>query len=233
MVIIRGLATYRGKVGLIVVTAQGSDRLPWACTIEHHHDGRYGCRVEQGAADRNNESQDWRWAMLWKRVSNRLKLDGTVILAKAWEPQARGVGHLNLIVPLELVARVAGLLREMGPDYGFGFVDDGSRGRRRLRHDATGSDAAAYVASYIGDGGKVAEVLDAIREHVIPSRSFYVANQLTGVSGCTMRSLRLRRRAWAYLRGVCERPKWVELDEWVELVVEVAGSLGSRGPPHA
>jgi hypothetical protein len=154
-----------------------------------------------------------------------------VILAKAWEPQARGVGHLHLVIPLELVARVTSLLRAIGPDYGFGFVDDGSRGRRRLRPGATGVDAGRYLASYIGNGGKVEDVLQGVRDGVVPSRTFYVANSLSGLSGCTMRSLRLRRRAWACLEGLCGFPKGVDRDEWVELLIEV--DAGMRGPPDS
>ena len=213
---------------MVTVTAPGADLLPFDCSGDHDGpcSGRKGCKVEQAAADRWNESAPPRWALLWLRVRNVLRVEGVVILAKVWEPQARGVAHLHLVVTLEVHRVLVRALKELAADYGFGFVDDG----RGVRAGSPAIAAGAYVASYIGDGGKVEAVCEAIREGVIPSRSFFVAPAISG--GITMRFLRLKRRAWAVLHLGAPVPMWCSAIEW-GLATEAVGwsAFAGADPP--
>lgn len=211
---------------MVTVTAPGADRLPWGCSVDHGPcSGWKGCQVEQAAADRWNESAPARWALLWQRVRNVLRGEGLVILAKVWEPQSRGVGHLHLVVPVEVHRAVVRVLKESAADYGFGFVDDG----RGVRAGSPAIAAGAYVASYIGDGGKIEGVCEAIREGVIPSRSFYVAPAISG--GITMRHLRLRRRAWAVLHLGASVPMWCSAIDWGRATEAVGWSAFAGADP--
>lgn len=210
---------------MVTVTAPGAELLPWACVEDHQHSGRLGCQVDRAAADRWNESAPARWAMLWQRVRNGLRASGVLVVAKVWEPQARGVGHLHLVVPVEVHRAVVAVLKDQAADYGFGFVDDG----RGVPAGAPAAAAGAYVASYIGSGGKVEAVCDAIREGVIPARSFFVAPSIS--DGMTMRFLRLRRRAWAVLHAGASVPMWCTAIEWGRATEAVGWSRSGADPP--
>lgn len=221
------LSRYSGKVAMVTVTAPGADVLPWACSVDHDPcSGKKGCKVEHAVAERWNQSAPDRWALLWQRVRNEVRVSGTLILAKVWEPQARGVAHLHLVVPLEVHRAVVRALKELAADYGFGFVDDG----RGVRAGAPAIAAGAYVASYIGDEGKLEAVCDAIREGVIPSRSFFVAPAIA--EGITMRYLRLRRRAWAVLHLGAPVPMWCSALEWGRVTEDIGWPpLAGADPP--
>jgi len=212
---------------MVTVTAPGSDLLPWACDQDHKHSGRLGCRVDPDTAARWNATATARWAMLWQALRNDLRLSGLLVLCKVWEPQSRGVGHIHLIVPLIHHRVVVSWLKAHAQDFGFGFVDDG----RGVPPGSPAIAAGAYVASYLGSAGKVDGVCDAIREGVIPSRSFYVAPAIS--QGCTMRSLRLKRRAWAVLHAEAPVPMWATAEEWGRALEAVGWESPWRGPPRA
>lgn len=203
------LNAYAGPVGMVTITAPGADVLPWACAGEHdRHSGLVGCRVDPVAAERWNDSAAYRFRRMWLALRNELRLEGTLILAKVWEPQARGVGHLHQAVPLEHHAAIVGWLKAHAGDFGFGFVD----GSSRIRPGASGGRVGAYLASYLGSAGKVDAVIQAISDGVIPARSFFVAPAISG--GLTMRALRLRRRAWCVLNAGAPVPMWASAIEW-------------------
>ena len=219
---------------MVTVTAPGSEVLPWgACAVDHEGDpcsGRLGCVVESAAAERWNESAARRWSMMYQAVRDQLRPRGTVILAYVWEPQRRGVGHLHVVVPVEWLGPVVAALKDLAADYGFGFVDDNRRSRR-IKPGAMAGQAGAYIGSYLGKGGKVEAVVDAMRAGVIPRRAFYVSSRLSR-GYWTMRFLRLRRRAWAVLHLGAPVPTWCPIDLWVR-ACEAAGWGASSGldPP--
>lgn len=210
---------------MITVTAPGSDVLPWGCHEDHDHSGRIGCRVEEVSASRWNETAPGRWASMWQVLRNDLRLSGLLVLCKVWEPQRRGVAHLHLVVPLVAHRVLVWWLKAHAQDFGFGFVDDG----RGIPPGSPASAAGAYVASYIGTAGKVEGVCDAIAEGVIPIRSFYVSPVIA--DGCTMRHLRMRRRAWAVLHRGAPVPMWATATEWGRALEGAGWSLSGMDPP--
>lgn len=162
---------------------------------------------------------------MWQALRNDLRRSGILVLVKVWEPQQRGVAHLHLIVPLEHHRAIVGWLRANGSDYGFGFADDG----RGIKAGSTASSAGAYVASYIGTAGKVESVCDAISKGVIPSRSFFVSPRIA--DGCTMRYLRMKRRAWAVINHGAPVPMWATAMEWGRALEGAGWSSSAMDPP--
>lgn len=210
---------------MVTITAPGSDQLPWGCDEDHHHSGRIGCRVDDVEASRWNETAPARWASMWQVLRNDLRLSGLLVLCKVWEPQSRGVGHLHLVVPLVHHRVIVWWLKAHAQDFGFGFVDDG----RGVPPGSPAAAAGAYVASYIGTAGKVESVCDAIAEGVIPSRSFFVSPGIT--DGCTMRHLRLKRRAWAVINHGAPVPMWATAKDWGRALEGVGWSSSGSDPP--
>lgn len=203
---------------MITTTPPGADVLPW--------DGQ---TVERRVAFFWNGTQRERFTGLWQEVRNRVRPEGPFMLALVWEPQRRGVGHSHVVVPLKYHRVTVDALREFGPRWGFGFIDDGRSSK--VRPGASASAVARYLAGYLAKGSKLAGVLEAIRVGVVPRQSFFVSRGLCGRTGITMRSLRLRRRAWAFLMVGARAPLWVELDEWAHMVESVRPTV-SRGPPE-
>jgi len=88
-------------------------------------------------------------------------------------------------------------LRELGPRYGFGFVD-----AKPLRKPEPAKRVAGYLSKYLAkwreDG--TLEVTETVRT---AGRTLvnYVSRTLTARSGCTMRALRNARIVWAWREG--------------------------------
>lgn len=200
-----------GRVTMTSVTAPGADVLPWGCSESHAHSGLKGCRVEAMAARRWNRRAPAKWSKMHRAACQWVVRQGfkSPLAAKVWEEQKRGVIHLHVVLRAETGEEfhVAQLyvrrLRLIAAEYEFGFVDIKLR-----RQD--GREAAAYLSSYFvtGKGGK-ASIRESVLSEEVPSSMFYVARNLTEQTGCTMRSLRLRRRLWAVEQGLIHPPGYV------------------------
>lgn len=231
--ILHPLNEYHGRVGMITITAPGSDLLPWQQHPEDVHEdecsGRHGCVVEKEARDRWNASVSWRRSRMHQAMQNQLRLKGPVILVRAWEPQKRLLAHCHEIVPVEYLGPMVRWLKANAAGYGFGFIDDGRNSRRGIKPGATAAQAGAYLGSYIGKKGKVAGVLEAVQEGVIPERTFHVGPQVS--RGFTMRFLRLKRRAWAVMNQGALVPMWVTAIEWGRALEAIGAASSNRDPP--
>jgi len=231
-----------GDVLLGAVTAPGAGELPWDvhhCSGlgEHEHSGLLGCRVEAGARHAYNRAAPDRWRRLHRRAYQEARRRGhrPWLIARVWEEQARGVLHAHPVLGYgstadRLAARVyVGLLAELAPAYGFGYVE------RKIRPMASRA-AAAYLSAYFvqGSGGK-ATLQESVRSTAMPRSIVHVSVRLTMATGCTMRSLRLRRyawRCWTY----CKVPE--ELRPLVQLGMRQMGvpldmCCPPNGPPLA
>jgi hypothetical protein len=164
---------------------------------------------------------------MWAALGQRLRRRGLkrLVVGYVWEPQKRGVGHLHVVVALAGISVVAGMLQDLAPAYGFGFVDDGSRSRRR----GGGGNVAGYLVGYL-NGGKVAATVEAIERCELPARSWYVASWLTQLSRVTMRALRRGRRLWATEVGLMAPPPDVGCMRIWDLLRTGSDSM-RRGPP--
>jgi hypothetical protein len=85
-------------------------------------------------------------------------------------------------------------LRELGPSRDFGFVDT-----KPLDHPQEARRVAGYLSKYLakwnGDGKlELSETVTAAGRTLLN----YVSRDLTGLTGCTMRTLRLARLVWAH-----------------------------------
>lgn len=87
-------------------------------------------------------------------------------------------------------------LSRLAVAHGFGHVDRGRRrnGVRQLERVPAGN-AASYVSKYLGKG-----LVETVKLAEAPSHLAYVGRHLTAISGVTMRTLRLRRRAFVIAR---------------------------------
>lgn len=192
----------RGDIVLSAVTAPGAHALPWdesLCTGlgEHEHSGKLGCRVERAAARAWNESAP----DLWRRLHRRAYQDtvkrfgrGSVwLVARVWEMQARGVLHVHPVLAYGTARQMAGAraylarLADLAPQYGFGFVE-------RKAKPQPAENAAAYLSSYFvrGRRGKMT-LWESARSLAMPRSIVHVSVRLTTRTGCTMRTLRLKR----------------------------------------
>jgi hypothetical protein len=240
-----------GAVTLITVTAPGAGRL-----LTNPRTGKVVARV----AREWNSTCSMRWRALWqvasarpRRLARRYNIPWSLI-ARAFEPQARGVLHVHVVVPYgtddqrcvtELLLQE--LVRHAG-DFAFGFVDRGrmvqqpdGRWARELPIIPPG-EAAGYVAGYLagskpGDRG-IAEVA---RMGAVVGPILHVSSELKRRSGVSMRSLRARRRVLGRCGGHCDDPEeWLvqcqldalergvaPLDAWSELTVRSALVEGS------
>lgn len=199
-------------VMLVTVTAPGQDLgLAWdttRCTAPRGHrcSGTIGCRVIQAAADRWHADHEKRWSKLNRAAAMRARRvhgRGPLIAAKTWETQDRGLDHLHLVVPYWTPRERArgdayvSALKEMAPAYWFGFVD----ASRQWGGENGGARAAGYCCKYIGK---------STGEQVAAGRPAYVGSFLTRESLITMRTCRLRRRAWHVLAA--EGLDWLDVD---------------------
>jgi hypothetical protein len=185
-------------VALVTITAPGEDAgLVWdrtRCThpSDERCSGPKGCRVLAGAAETWNAQAERSWGQLHRaaaQIARRRCGPGSLVAAKVWETQERGVLHLHLVVPSALGIERARLdayvdaLERHRERHGFGWVSV----RHRFDGKASGARAAGYCAKYVG---KAAGVEMAVR------RPVYVGSFLTQAVGLTMRFLRWRRFFW-------------------------------------
>ncbi len=182
------------------------DGLPWDedhCWHrgDHRHSGTDGCRVEQGAAVKWNESADGRWSRLHRSAATatrrRYGNDALRMLGRAVEIQKRGVKHYHPVLlattPRQRVAvdHYRDYLARRAPHYGFGFVSEKVRPQ-------PAKGAAAYLSSYFVTGTRGKATLQETVQHPAMRRSrlLWVNSGLTMATGVTMRELRFRRFVW-------------------------------------
>jgi hypothetical protein len=90
----------------------------------------------------------------------------------------------------------------MASSKGFGFVDGWDKIGRKFW---PGEQAGAYLSSYFVRGrGQKAPIMENVRAGDLPRLVVFVGRDLTRVSGCTMRNLRLCRRLWAWRAGLID-----------------------------
>ena len=195
------------QVCLTAVTAPGARELPWDedhCRAlgRHRHSGELGCRVNPHAAEEWNRTAPARWRLMHGEAYRRTRRDGLRpwMLVRVWEMQKRGVLHVHPVLAFSTPAekraaqRYVEHLDSLRRQYGFGFVE-------RKQRCSEPRAAAAYLSSYFvrGKGGK-ATLEQSVRSNRMPRSIVHVSVLLTGISGVTMRSLRMRRYLWWRLR---------------------------------
>jgi hypothetical protein len=211
------LRTYGGLACMSTLTPPGQAAgLVWDRThCTHSADARcgkkYGCKVDPEAAARWNDlSRGW-WSDLNRvcklradRALRRLGHDGKGgLLLYEWELQGRGVWHLHFVLGMETAVErgwaheYVAAMRELGPRYGFGYVD-----AKPLRRPEPAERIASYLSKYLAkwnpDGSlEITETVRAAGRSVLN----YVSRDLTRRSGVTMRTLRHVRIAWAWREG--------------------------------
>jgi hypothetical protein len=171
------LGHYGRDVVMISITPPGADRLPWDEQHCDHprggrHDGKRGCRVQQRAAREWTETATQRYAGLRRAAAIHVRRHAprpVNLLERVWEPQKRGVPHLHLVVgagsPAELraAAEFVAKLKELAPEWDFGFVDARGRKKSKGRRVVVGgqvlkliapAEAARYLASYLSGRSK-------------------------------------------------------------------------------
>jgi hypothetical protein len=209
----RNLETLSGDILLSAVTAPGAEVLPWdtqQCSAlgEHRHSGKLGCRVRRASAREWNESAADRWRRLHRRAyQDAVKRAGkrsVFLVARVWEMQARGVLHVHPVLAYGTARQMAGArcylarLAELAPQYGFGFVHHSPKHVK----PQPAQNAAAYLASYFVKGKRGKETLwESARSSAMPRSIVHVSVKLTQQTGCTMRTLRLKRAVF-YVWGV-------------------------------
>lgn len=201
----RNLETLPGDILLSAVTAPGAGLLPWdtqqcAALGEHRHSGKLGCRVSRVAAREWNESAADRWRRLHRRAYQdavkRVGKRSVFLVARVWEMQARGVLHVHPVLAFGTARQMAGArcylarLAELAPQYGFGFVHHSPKHVK----PQPAQNAAAYLSSYFVKGKRGKETLwESARSPAMPRSIVHVSVKLTQQTGCTMRTLRLKR----------------------------------------
>ena len=189
------------ELDLVVITAPGQEVLPWDRSMCRHDggpcSGKRGCRVEVEAARAWNESAPERWSQLHRAAAARVRrsLGHFEIVMRIWEPQERGVLHMNSVVAAGtarqmLAARAyRAALTELAPRYGFGFV-----GQKRRRMG--GLHLGRYLAKYLSEGTGKLGIGDLAARDDAPRTIALVNRRLTVATGSTMRECRERRTTW-------------------------------------
>jgi hypothetical protein len=220
-------------VALSDVTPPGQDDLPYderycAHLGPHKHGKRYGCRIEEEAL--------WAWSYdisrRWKKLHNAAR-NATIreggrclpLLARVWEPQARGAAHVHIVFALNSPddVRIAQLyfdeLARLAPKYGFGFV--GTKKGVSLQI-LSGERAAAYLSTYFVRGRKEKATLqENACNPYLPHLLIWVSPKVTKVTEITMRMLRRLRHLWAVRKGLCPSPSWPAVE--LARVIRLAG----------
>lgn len=222
--LLRNIQAYDGDGALVTVTAPGKDVLPF---------GEDGRTVQKAAARRWNKAATQEARKLRRKATQRADRlhrknggDGWRRLASTWEFQKRGVLHFHDVVPMgSALDRIASqlyadTLAEMAPAHGFGFVDRGRRHRagtswstRRLEV-VPKERLSRYVAKYIAGvkaDGKLA-LSETVRHGDVPPHVTHVSRRLTGRTRCTMRTLRLHRRAYMVRGHLIDSCNWNALE---------------------
>jgi hypothetical protein len=206
----RNLEVLPGDILLSAVTAPGADCLPWDERVcaglgEHRHSGKLGCRVKEGAAAGWNREAPGRWRRLHRRAYQdtvkRFGRGSVFLVTRVWEIQARGVLHVHPVLAYGTARQMAGAraylerLAELAPQYGFGFVE------RKVKPQPA-VNAAAYLSSYFVKGRRGKQALwESVQSPAMPRSIIHVSTRLTQRTGCTMRTLRLKRAVF-YVWGV-------------------------------
>lgn len=228
-------------VTTIAITAPGRDRLPWACTRNHKHEGKHGCKVEERALREWCETLGWRWQKLRQAARQRVKRElGAVppeIMCRVWEPQKRGAPHVHLVVRFgskyeqALAWSYLRHLRELAPLYDFGEVQRRRGGGPDLQ-PITGQDAARYLASYLtGRSAKKHSIRENISDPRLPRSLLWLTPRLTRQTLVTMRTLRRARHLWAASYRKCDVPRWTGLEEAVAVTVVFRTIYPKRAGP--
>ena len=183
-------------VVLSAVTPPGATDLPWderRCDQlgPHKHSSRLGCRVDGDALAAWSLDISRRWKRLHNAARNACKREMGRCLplaTRAWEPQARGPGHVHPVFHLYSPADVAVArcylehLARLAPRHGFGFV--GEKEGKGMQIMA-GERAAAYLSSYFVRGkGSKATLQENARNPHLSRMLIWVAPNLTGVDRC-------------------------------------------------
>jgi len=227
-------------VVLSAVTPPGATDLPWderRCVHlgPHKHSARLGCRVDGDALAAWSLDVSRRWKRLHNAARNACKREMGRCLplaTRAWEPQARGPGHVHPVFHLYSPADVAIArcylehLARLAPRHGFGFV--GEKEGKGMQIMA-GDRAAAYLSSYFVRGkGSKSTLQENARNPHLPRMLIWVAPNLTGMTGVTMRNLRRCRQLWAVRMGLLPPPSWSGAE--LGRIVLLAGPWPVRGP---
>jgi hypothetical protein len=227
-------------IALSAVTPPGIDQLPWDerhCSHlrPHKHGKHFECRVDEDALAHWSYDVSKRWKRLHNAARNATKreLGRCLPLAtRAWEPQARGPGHVHPVFALHSPADVRIVecylahLARLAPKHKFGVVGQ-KRGLSLQIMD--GGRAAAYLSSYFvrGKGGKATLQENARNPH-LPRELIWVSPTLTRAAGVSMRNLRRCRQLWAVSLGLLPPPSWSGIG--LARVVALAGPWPARGP---
>jgi hypothetical protein len=222
------------------VTAPGSDLYPFDPRLCSHSpsqrcSGAIGCRVDPELATAFNRHAGKWWSELNRvakqRADRATGLKGK-LACRVWEKQKRGLAHVHGVVSVESPAHVRWAeayitaLRELAPRYGFGFVDGWHKVSRKFW---PGVQAAAYLSSYFsGVRGRKMAITETVLSDDLPRLMVFVSRELTGQTGCTMRSLRNARRLWAARSGLVEAPS-MTYEDWLA----AAHMLGKRSLTRA
>lgn len=192
-----------------------------------------------------NRSSARRFRKLDRRCKSQLRREGqrTLLYARIAQRQRRGLDHLHLVLRCRVedrraIRRYVELLREHGPSFGFGFVDDPFHRRRgkdgRVR-DAVFQEARVagyYLSGYLTDSLQLAAMVEA-GDHSF--RALWVNPELSRKSGVTMRRLRRARHGFWVVLGIRQgsRPRlpvwWGDIRERVAVIHLLR--LEDRGPP--
>lgn len=167
-----------------------------------------------------NASARRRWRAMHLYASRPLRgwarehAPGWRLSFRSWEFQKRGVLHLHLVLPYGTPEerRVTDLylwnLWSCARQFGFGYVMGGDKGKRPTWGRppkvkvADGPAAARYVCKYVAATGAGKEgMVDVAKRTATRGSILYVAPALTRASGCSMTTLRARRRIWARHAG--------------------------------
>ncbi len=239
---------HASDTGLVTVTAPGADLLPWDRSRCSHPAGvkcsgkKHGCQVQAAAAQDFNQAAPGNWSGQHRTAAGRARYlarksgGAWRVVAREWEFQARGVLHMHVVVPMGTALErrcsyvYVAALRELAGAHGFGNVDSGrptwidGKLRRPITVIPSGG-AARYLAKYLAafDGCKLT-LSETVTHPDVPPHLMFVSRCLTGETGCTMRSLRVRRSTWCYGRGLV-----AQLGEgWARVVLEHADALGDQ-----
>ena len=156
------------------------------------------------------------------------------VLARVWEKQRRGLAHVHGVIAVSTPGERAWAksyvtaLKEMAPSKGFGFVDGWHKIGRKFW---PGEQAGAYLSSYFVRGrGVKAPITENVLAGDLPKLVVFVGRDLTAITGCTMRNLRLTRRVWAWRAGRTERPSVSDHDLIVLAYLKAGLPVPLRGP---
>lgn len=227
-------------VVLSAVTPPGVKELPWDewhCKHlgPHRHSARLGCRVEGEALAAWSKDISKRWKRVHNGARNACKREMGRCLplaTRAWEPQARGPGHVHPVfhvytpADVEVARCYLRHVARLGARHGFGFV--GEKAGKSMQH-MSGDRAAAYLSSYFVRGkGTKATLQENARNPHLPRMLIWVSPTLTRPTGVTMRNLRRCRQLWAIRLGQLPPPSWSGVE--LARVVAIAGPWPARGP---